>query len=49
MVATTHRNENVEEVLQGGQLGYQLLDDFTERLKDGMVIDARQVETETVS
>lgn len=41
----TYRYEDVEKVLQRGKLRNELLHYFTESLKDGMIIDACQVET----
>lgn len=40
-----HRYEDVQQVLQGGQLGYEFLDHLTEGLEYGVVVDAGQVET----
>lgn len=42
----TYRYENVQKVLQSRQLRNKLLDDFTEGLEYGVVVDAGQVETE---
>ena len=42
---STHRNEDVEQVFQCGQLRDELLHHFTKSLKDGVVIYAGQVET----
>lgn len=42
----TYRDENVEKVLQRWQLRDELLDDFAEGLKYGVVVDAGQVEAE---
>lgn len=40
---STHRNEDVEEVLQSGQLRDELLHHFAEGLEDGVVVNTRQV------
>ena len=40
----TNRDEDVEQVLERRQLRNQLLNDFTERLEDRVVVDAGQVE-----
>lgn len=42
----TYRYENVQKVLQCRQLMNKLLDDFTEGLEYGVVVDAGQVEAE---
>lgn len=42
----TYRYENVQKVLQCWQLRNKLLDDFTEGLEYGVVVDAGQVEAE---
>lgn len=42
----TYRYENVQKVLQSGQLRNELLDDLTEGLEDGVIVDAGQVEAE---
>lgn len=42
----THRNEDVEEVLQSGELRDELLHHFAEGLKNGVVINTRQVKAE---
>ena len=41
-----YRDENVQKVLQRWQLWNELLDDFTEGLEYGVVVDAGQVEAE---
>ncbi len=43
---TTYRDENVQKVLQRWQLRNELLDDFTEGLEYGVVVDAGEVEAE---
>lgn len=40
MLASTYRNEYVEEVFQRGELRDEFLDHLTEGLKYGVVIDA---------
>ena len=40
----TYAVENIEQVFEGGQLSNQLLDHFAEGLKDGVVVDACEVE-----
>lgn len=40
----TYRAKNVEQVLECGQLWNELLDNFGKCLKDGVVVDGRQVE-----
>lgn len=42
----TYRYENVQKVLQCRQLRNKLLDDFTEGLEYGVVVDTGQVEAE---
>lgn len=42
----THRYKNIKEVLQSRELWNELLHHFTKRLKDGVIVDARQVEAE---
>lgn len=42
--ASTYRDENVQKVLQRWQLRDELLDDFTEGLEYGVVVDAGEVE-----
>lgn len=42
----THRNEDVEEVLQGGELRDELLHHFAEGLKNGVVVNTCQVKAE---
>lgn len=42
----TNRDEDVQKVLQGGQLRNQLLHHFAEGLEDGVIVDASQVEAE---
>ena len=42
----THRDEDVEQVLQRGKLGDELLHHLAERLEDGVVVDTGQVEAE---
>lgn len=43
---STHRNEDVEEVLQRGELWDELLHHFAEGFKDGVVINTRQVKAD---
>jgi hypothetical protein len=40
----TYAVENIEQVFEGGQLSNQLLDHFAEGFKDGVVVDACEVE-----
>lgn len=42
----TYRNEDVQEVLQSGKLRDELLHHFAEGLKDGVIVNTRQVKAE---
>lgn len=42
----TYRNEDVQKVLQSGELRNELLHHFAEGLKDGVVVDTGQVKAE---
>ena len=41
---STYRDEDVQQVLQRGQLWEELLDHFAEGLEDGVVINTGQIE-----
>ena len=44
--SSAHRDEDVHQVLQRGQLGDQLLHHLAERLEYAVVVDGRQVYAE---